>query len=115
MRWLAIVGVLVVAGCDDDATSSAGRDLAGNADLSAGADDLAAAEDLSAADLATRDLPAACGEPQMPCCGGGVGGTCNATTSTCNAFGVCVACGTYPMACCPGNLCRADQTCLPDP
>jgi hypothetical protein len=111
MRWLAVVSVLVFAACDDDSTAPAANDLsvAATNDLAAGGDDL------GEADMTVRDLAAACGEPQMPCCGGGIGGTCNATTSTCNAFGVCVPCGTYPMACCPGNLCRANQTCLPDP
>ena len=109
MRWLVVLSVVAVAaGCDDD--MSGARDLASVDDLAAPADDLAVPDDLAAG----PDMHGPCGEPQMQCCGG-IGGTCNAATSVCNAFGVCIACGIYPMACCPGGTCQGNQTCVPDP
>jgi hypothetical protein len=105
MRLAAVVLAVAaaLAGCDDDTTAAA-------ADQSvASASDLGVADDASV-DLAT--LP--CGEPFMRCCDGKTP-ACNPATSTCNMYGVCVSCGLYPLACCPGNSCQSDQTCLSDP
>ncbi|MDB4971171.1 MAG: hypothetical protein JWN44_6860 [Myxococcales bacterium] len=120
--WRALLGktittvvavtALACAGCDDDTTSPA-RDLAVAADLAVIAEDLASPADLAVV-IAGPDIAVACGEPQMQCCGS-FGGTCNPLTSVCNAFGVCVACGVYPLACCPGSQCSVDQTCIADP
>ena len=51
----------------------------------------------------------------MRCCIDGKTPACNPATAVCNEFGVCVSCGLYPLACCPGDLCQASQTCLSDP
>jgi hypothetical protein len=116
MRWL-ILGVLL-SGCGSHPAAH---------DQSLPPSDLSAAvADLATVDLATVDLgplapvdlamKLACGEPEMQCCLGDNGKLwCNPATGTCNPFGVCVACGSYPSACCPGNSCRPDQTCLDDP
>lgn len=105
MRLAAVLLVFAaLAGCDDDTTAAPPADQS-----VAGASDMAAEVDASV-DLAA--LP--CGEPFMRCCDGQTP-SCNPATATCNAYGVCVSCGLYPLACCPGDSCQADQTCLSDP
>jgi hypothetical protein len=105
MRWLIVCALVVgVAACDDDTAPS--QDLAVAVDLAI-ADDLAAADD-AAVDLG--HLP--CGEPLMRCCD--TGAPCDPATAVCNPFGVCVSCGLYPLDCCPGGICQAQQTCLTD-
>jgi hypothetical protein len=123
MRWL-VLG-LVVCGCGRSGSQAPADQSLPPRDLSAAVvvADLALV-DLATVDLAPMDLATpvdqavklACGEPQMQCCiSDGGKPWCNPTTGTCNQFGVCVACGIYPMACCPNGTCRDNQTCLSDP
>lgn len=99
----AIVAAAALGACDDDTVAPA-PDLSVALDLAATPDD-AAAPDLMP--------PYPCGEPFMRCCDGQTP-ACNPATAVCNEFGVCVSCGLYPLACCPGSGCQSNQTCLGD-
>lgn len=101
---IAVALALALAACDDDTTAAPAPDLAVSLDL-------AAAPPVDAAVDLAPGLP--CGEPFMRCCDGKTP-ACNPATAVCNEFGVCVSCGLYPLACCPGDLCQASQTCLSD-
>jgi hypothetical protein len=105
MRLLIVVAAAAAAcaGCDDDTTAAPAADLSFAADLSM------SSEVDAAVDLAS--LP--CGEPLMRCCESGP--ACDPATAVCNPYGVCVSCGLYPLACCPGSICQPNQTCLTDP
>jgi hypothetical protein len=104
MRLLAAVALaLAFAACDDDTTAAPSADLSVALDMTTNEVD-------AAVDLAS--LP--CGEPFMRCCDGQTP-SCDPATAVCNQYGVCVSCGLYPLACCPGDTCQADQTCLGDP
>jgi hypothetical protein len=104
MRWLVVCVVVLAAACDDDTTSPS-QDLAVTTDL--------AIVDLAVDDAAVDLAQLPCGEPLMRCCE--TGPLCDPATAVCNPFGVCVSCGLYPLACCPGDVCQAQQTCLSDP
>jgi hypothetical protein len=95
----------------------------GGQDLSTAVDDMTALgggvdfEGVTFPDLAVQEdlaMKLACGEPDEQCCYSPAKGLyCDAATATCNAFGVCVACGLYPLNCCPGGTCLDNQACLP--
>jgi len=104
---LAISIAAALAGCGDDVTAGTSPDLS----AASGAGDMAAPVEDAAVDLRVA-LP--CGEPLMRCCDGQTP-ACNPATAVCNQYGVCVSCGLYPLACCPGDTCQANQTCQSDP